>query len=102
MISKVSDASAQMIQQYQKGEPVKSETEKSVGAAGAAPTTEKVDLSAKAREIQQVRKILEETPDVREEKVQALKRQIANGSYQVDAAKIAEKMVGEALIDIVA
>lgn len=102
MISKVSDASAQAIQQYQKGEPVRNETEKSVGAAASAPTTEKVDLSAKAKEIRQIKKILEEIPDVREEKVQALKRQIANGSYQVDAGKIADKLVGEALIDIVA
>jgi len=101
MITKLKDASTQMLQQYQKGEPIKNEAEKSVGTAGAQ-AVEKVDLSAKAKEIQRVKKLLDEIPAVREEKVQALKSQIANGSYQVDPDKIAEKMVGEALIDIIA
>jgi negative regulator of flagellin synthesis FlgM len=101
MISKLKDASTQMLQQYQKGEPVRNEAEKSVGASGAL-TTEKVDLSKKAKEIQQIKKILDEIPEVRQDKVRALKSQIANGTYRVDPEKIAEKMVGEALIDIVA
>jgi negative regulator of flagellin synthesis FlgM len=101
MISKVKDASAQMLQQYQKGESVKSEAEKPVGAGGSL-ATEKVDLSAKAQEIQRVKRILDEVPEIREEKVQALKSQIANGTYPVDPDRIAEKMVGEALIDIIA
>lgn len=101
MISKVKDASTQMIQQYQKGEAVKGEAERTVGAA-AGLATERVDLSAKAKEIQKIRKMLDGIPEVREEKVQALKNQIAQGSYRIDTDKIAERMVEDSLIDIIA
>jgi negative regulator of flagellin synthesis FlgM len=101
MISKIKDTSAQVIQQYKKSDPVKNDGEKSVGA-GATATTEKVDLSAKAKDILRIKQILGETPDIREAKVQELKRQIDSGTYTVDTDKVADKMVGEALIDIIA
>jgi len=101
MISKVKDASAQMIQQYQKGELVKSETDKQISAPSNV-VTEKVDLSAKAKDIQQIKQLVDQTPDVREKKVQELKSQIDNGSYKVNSANVAEKMMGESLIDLFA
>jgi negative regulator of flagellin synthesis FlgM len=101
MISKIKDTSAQALQQYQKSDPVKNDGEKSVGA-GATTTTEKVDLSAKAKDILRIKQIMDQTPDVREAKVQELKRQIDSGTYTVDTDKVADKMVGEALIDIIA
>ena len=99
MISKIKDASAQMIQQYQKNDAIKSEGDKPIGT-GAMVTTEKVDLSAKAKDIQRIKKALENVPDVREKKVQELKNQIDSGNYTVNLDKIADKRVGEALIDI--
>lgn len=100
MISKIKDASTQVIQQYQKGKLTKNEADK---PSAAGPTvTEKVDLSSGARDIQRIKQIVDQTPDIREEKVLELKRQIDNGKYAVNADKIAEKMVGESLIDIVA
>jgi negative regulator of flagellin synthesis FlgM len=99
MISKIKDTSAQLIQQYQKGDLIKNEADKPVGAA--ATVTERVDLSTRAKDIRQIKQILDQIPDVREDKVQELKRQIDNGSYRVHADKVAEKMVGESLIDII-
>ena len=101
MISKVNDASAQMIQQYQKIDSVKSEDEKPVGK-GKAIATERVDLSNKAKDIQKIKQVLEQTPEIREEKVQDLKHQIQTGNYTINPAKIADKMLGESLIDIMA
>lgn len=101
MISKIKDATAQGIQQYQKSEPVRSEVDKPV-AGGSTIATERVDLSAKAKEFQQIRQILDQTPDVREEKVQELKDQIRTGSYAVDSGKVAARMLGESLIDTIA
>jgi hypothetical protein len=43
--------------------------------------------------------ILEELPDVRQEKVAKLKKQIEASSYRVDADRIAERMLEEALMD---
>ena len=64
--------------------------------------TEKVDLSTKAKDIQQIKQIVDQTPDVREKTVQELKSQINTGSYKVNSAKVAEKMMGESLIDLFA
>ena len=101
MISKVNDASAKMIQQYQKIDSVKNEDEKPV-VSGATIATERVDLSNKAKDIQKIKQVLEQTPEVREEKVQELKRQIESGSYVINPGGIADKMLGESLIDIIA
>lgn len=100
MISKIKDTSAQLVQQYQKGELIKNETDRPTGAASTI--TERVDLSARAKDIQQVKQLLEQVPDVREDKVQELKRQIDSGNYRVQADKIAENMMSESLIDIMA
>jgi negative regulator of flagellin synthesis FlgM len=102
MISKIKDASAQVIQQYQKNEPTKNEADKPIGAAQAVAVTETVDLSTRAKDIQQIRQIIDQTPDIREEKVVELKRQIDSGTYTVNSEKSAEKMVGESLIDLFA
>jgi negative regulator of flagellin synthesis FlgM len=99
MISKINDASAQMIQQYQKSEPVRSEGNKPA-SGGAAVATERVDLSNKAKDIQKIKQVLDQTPEVREEKVQELRRQIESGSYAINSGIIADKMLGESLIDI--
>jgi negative regulator of flagellin synthesis FlgM len=101
MISKVNDSSAQMIQQYQKIDSVKNEGEKPI-TAGTTIATERVDLSAKAKDIQRIKQVLDQTPEVRQEKVQELKSQIENGSYAIDSGRIADKMLGESLIDIMA
>jgi negative regulator of flagellin synthesis FlgM len=99
MISKVKDASAQSIQAYQKGEINKNEADKTVGTASAI--TETVDLSSRAKDIRQIKQILSQIPDVREDKVRELKNQIDSGNYKVQSDKIADKMTGESLIDII-
>jgi negative regulator of flagellin synthesis FlgM len=100
MISKIKDAATPVIQQYQKNDLAKHEADRQTGAPSVL--TEKVNLSSRAKDIQQVRQILDQTPDLREDKVLDLKRQIDNGSYVVNAEKVAEKIVGESLIDLFA
>ncbi|MEQ8216429.1 MAG: flagellar biosynthesis anti-sigma factor FlgM [Smithellaceae bacterium] len=39
---------------------------------------------------------------MREEKIQEIKKQIENGEYNVSGEKIAEKMVGESIVDLFA
>ena len=99
MISKVKDGSAQMIQQYQKIDAVKIESEKTV-TSGNPIATERVDLSSEAKDIQKIKQILDQTPDVREEKIQELRQQIEKGSYLINSGMIADKMLGESLIDV--
>jgi flagellar biosynthesis anti-sigma factor FlgM len=47
----------------------------------------------------QILQIVQETPDVRQDKVKKLKKQIESSSYKVDADRIAERMLEEALMD---
>jgi negative regulator of flagellin synthesis FlgM len=101
MISKIKDANAPLIQQYQKSDAVKKDAETQAQTGITSTLTEKVDLSAKAKDIQKIKQIVEQTPDVRADKVQALKHQIETGNYQVDAAKVAENLVKQSLIDII-
>ena len=70
-------------------------------AANSVVPEDKVSLSSTARDIQLAEKVIEKLPDIREEKVQALKDQIATGKYNVSGEKIAEKMMSESLLDIV-
>jgi negative regulator of flagellin synthesis FlgM len=100
MISKIKDTTTTLIQQYQKTDIVKTEADKQVGIQ--AGVGERVNLSAKAKDIQQVRQLLAQIPDTREPKVIELKNQVESGTYRIDAGKIAEKMVGESLIDLFA
>ena len=99
-ISKVDDAAIQAVQQYQKTEKVQEESGPKVG--GSAAPEEKVNLSTKARDIQQLRDAVSQLPDVREDKVRELKDKVDKGAYDVNGQKIAEKMVSESLLDILA
>ena len=101
MVSTIKDTTAQGIQQYQKSDPVINEGAKPV-SGGTTVATERVDLSAEAKDFQRIKQILDETPDVREEKVRELKDRIESGNYAVDSGKVAAKMLGESLIDTIA
>jgi flagellar biosynthesis anti-sigma factor FlgM len=66
------------------------------------PTTENaasVSISPKAREMSLARKIVDETPDIREDKVAEFKQKLANGTYKPDAEKIAAGILNEAIKD---
>ena len=99
-ISKVDDATLQMIQQYQKTEKVEDRSSEKAGAANNLVPEEKVNLSTTAKDVQNLKNAISKLPDVREDKVQALKDQIEKGTYRVDADKVADKMVGESPIDL--
>ena len=100
-ISDVKDVSAQIVQQYQKNDSYTATSDKPTVNAAVQPE-EKVDLSTKAKDIQQAKNALNSLPDIREEKVQEIKAQVEKGTYNVNAEKIADKMVKESIVDIFA
>jgi len=98
-ITETGNSLTELISQYKTNEKkVNSEPEKQI-ADSVAPE-EKVSLSSAARDIQQAKKAIEELPDVREEKVRELKDQIETGRYDVGGEKIAGKMIGESILDV--
>lgn len=58
-----------------------------------------VQISPKAKEMSLAKKIVDETPDVREDKVAKFKELIAKGEYKPSADKITEGILKEALKD---
>ena len=61
------------------------------------------NLSSRAREINTAKKTAQNAPDIRDEqRISALKEEIANGTYKVDAKKAAEGLVRETLFDHIA
>lgn len=54
---------------------------------------DRVDLSAGTQDVQKAQALLQQVPDVRADKVQALREKIDNGEYVVDPHQIADKML---------
>ena len=71
------------------------ETEDEKGRANVGEDS--VELSQSARDLQKAQKSLQDLPDIREDKVAALKQQIENGTYDIRADKIAANMLKESL-----
>lgn len=67
------------------------------GKPGAEQTTSKtgepVQLSREAQQLQSIGEKLREQPVVNKERVAQLKQAIADGSYQVDSKRVAQKLL---------
>jgi negative regulator of flagellin synthesis FlgM len=60
-----------------------------------AGASDKVQLSAQAKQIQQAARMLNTSMDVRNEKVQQVKMDLENGTYQVNGGQVANDMLHE-------
>ena len=69
------------------------------GEKGRASGGDNVELSQSVRDLQSAQKALQDLPDIRENKVAALKQQIENGAYDIRTDKIAANMLKESLIN---
>ena len=65
------------------------------GAADRVGVADRVEVSGKAAEIAELKGIISGMPDVRTDKVEAVTKSLANGTYRVDPGKIAGKMIDE-------
>ncbi|PUU87743.1 flagellar biosynthesis anti-sigma factor FlgM [Halanaerobium sp.] len=83
---KINNIQAGKINQYYKKLQQK-QTEKS------GSKNDSTQISAKAKEIMTARAELKEIPQIREEKVAALKEKVQSGNYQVDSKKLAAKIL---------
>ena len=74
---------------------------KSTREAGksGAKINDEVVLSSEAQELQQNVSAIKALPDVRADRVAELTPLVESGQYKVDAAKIADQMIGRVLAD---
>ncbi|MBU0991141.1 MAG: flagellar biosynthesis anti-sigma factor FlgM [Proteobacteria bacterium] len=60
-----------------------------------------VSLSTASKDLQTAKAAAESAPEIRAEKVEELRTAIKEGTYEVNPDKIADKMVGSIISDIV-
>ncbi len=85
-----------------KGAKITDLQSKAKGKAEARPEEEAEDsvmTVGQTYDMRKIREAVENTPDIREEKVAALKKMIASGEYKVNAREVADKMIKEFLSD---
>jgi negative regulator of flagellin synthesis FlgM len=64
-----------------------------------AATADRVHLSPRASALAEARRQLDALPDIDMEKVREIQHRLQSGRYRLDADKIAERMIREALDD---
>ena len=87
------DAYVKQVQDKDKADAASEQTEKQQAKADT------VVLSDAAKTVQEAQTQLKSIPDVREDKVAELKEKIENDTYEVDADKLAGKMLKDALLN---
>ena len=69
------------------------------GVSSPAAFSDRVEISPQSRDIKKIHEILAATPEMRTEKVAALKKAIGEGTYNVKAEDIADKMMQEIILE---
>lgn len=87
------EAYVNQVQEKDKVESTSDQTEKQQVKADT------VELSDMGKRVQEAQKQLETIPDIREDKVAQLKEQVENGTYEIDAEKVADKMLRDSLLN---
>jgi negative regulator of flagellin synthesis FlgM len=75
------------------------QSEQSAKGGGSPPDTDRLELSVRSREISHLNDLIQSIPDVRDAKVEQVRRELENGTYNVKAEKIADKIIGGNLLD---
>ena len=76
-------------------EPTPAEKVEGAEPTGAPQEADRVVLSERAQEVQLAREALAKLPPVRQEQVDALRRAVQDGVYEVDGEELAEDMLKE-------
>lgn len=71
------------------------------GSAAQAVSGDRVELSGRSKEMAKAHEAVAAAPEVRQQKVQEIKESIASGQYEVNADKVAQKMIVNFLEEII-
>ena len=76
-------------------EPAKKTTDQ------ADSPVDNVQLSEQSHEIVRIKEAVETAPEIRQDKVDAVKARLADGSYEVDSEEVADRILTSSLQEIV-
>lgn len=68
----------------------------SVADSAQAQRTDRAVLSERAQDVLVAQRALQSMPDIRSDRVEAVRQKLATGTFQVDAAQIVDKLMGGA------
>ena len=74
-------------------------TERAQTPVGDHLDSDRLELSSRSREVTRFKDMVLSAPDIREGKVDQIRKGIESGTYNVKADKIAEKLIGGNLLD---
>lgn len=77
----------------------KGDSTDSASKSAGGGSSEQIVLSSKAKDIQKAHEVIRATPDVRVDKVNKIKQDIADGKYNVKTQDIADKLLKQILTD---
>jgi negative regulator of flagellin synthesis FlgM len=63
--------------------------------SGKPTSIDKVEISRQSKMVAELMSVVERLPEMRNEKIKALKEAIESGTYQVDSQTIAQKLIEE-------
>ncbi len=78
---------------------ISQQSERAQKRGGEHSDSDRLELSVRSREISHLDELIRSTPDVRENRIEQVRREIESGTYNVKAEKIAEKIIGGNLLD---
>jgi flagellar biosynthesis anti-sigma factor FlgM len=67
--------------------------ERTLKGSGEQSDSDRLELSVRSRGIAHLNDLIQSTPDIRGDKVEKARRDLGNGTYNVKAEKIAEKIL---------
>lgn len=73
----------------------KKDTEKNGDTKKSGRDTDKISLSGRAKEISELKSLIERLPEIRTDRVEELKKAVDTGSYNIDSMKVAERILQE-------
>ncbi len=72
---------------------------KKVNKSGNTAAADKVEISQIGKDYQVAKQAVSQAPDIREDRVNAIREQIASGTYNVSMDQVADKLIGKFFSD---
>jgi negative regulator of flagellin synthesis FlgM len=90
---KLSNAAIMLNSAHKSSSKAVSNEEKAAPAQHQVPSGDKVSVTADASRLQKIEEQLNAMPEINHEKVAEIKKAIADGTFSLDPARIADKLI---------
>lgn len=88
---------AQVLKVYEAQRTLKPENTRK--AASSESTKDGVSLSFDSKDIEKIQELVKKLPDIREDVVARIAREVNSGTYRRDSREVAEKLLGRLVAD---